>query len=261
MEWLIVIAVIVLGVPAWAWLMQERMLFFPQPIGSTAHLKARAAPFEILAGDGTRLRGWIVRGTAAPGPALIYFGGNAEEISWTLADARWPPEWTVVGVNYRGYGASEGKPGERALSADALAIYDALARIDGIDCGRIVVFGRSLGSAIAVHVAAERRVAAAVLVSPFDSMTALGKLHYPWLPVALLLRHPFDAVPEAKLNRMRLLAIVGEADTIIPPERSRALYDAWAGPKTWVAIPRAGHNDLSEASAFWEEIARFLAER
>ncbi len=261
MEWLIVIAVIVLGVPAGAWLMQERMLFFPQPIGSTAHLTAHAAPLEILAGDGTRLRGWVVRGTAAPGPALIYFGGNAEEISWALADARWPLEWTVVGVNYRGYGASEGKPSERALSADALAIYDALARIDGIDRERIVVFGRSLGSAIAVHVAAERGVAAAVLVSPYDSMTALGKLHYPWLPVALLLRHPFDAVPEAKLNRMPLLAIVGDADTIIPPERSRALYDAWAGPKTWVAIPRAGHNDLSEASTFWEEIARFLAER
>jgi uncharacterized protein len=261
MEWLLVIAIVVVGVPAWAWLMQERMLFFPQPLASSAHLKANAAPLEIVADDGTRLRGWVVRGTAQPSPAVIYFGGNAEEVSWTLADARWPHEWTIVGINYRGYGASEGKPGQRELAADALAVYDALARIDDIDRNRIVVFGRSLGSAIAVHLAAERPVAAAVLVSPFDSMTAVGRLHYPWLPVALLLRHPFEAVPEAKRNHMPLLAIVGEADAIIPPERSRALYDAWSGPKSWLAIPGAGHNDLSETHTFWQATARFLAER
>jgi len=261
MEWLLVIAVIVVGVPAWAWLMQERMLFLPQPLASSAHLKANATPFEVLASDGTPLRGWVVEGTARPAPAVIYFGGNAEEVSWTLADARWPREWTIVGVNYRGYGGSEGKPGQRELLADALAVYDALMRLDGLDRNRIVAFGRSLGSAVAIHLAAERPVAAVVLVSPYDSMTALGKLHYPWLPVALLLRHPFDALPEAKKNRVPLLAIVGEADTIIPPERSRALYEAWAGPKSWLEIPGAGHNDLSDADAFWHAIARFLAER
>src|SRR5438034_11673089 len=107
MEWLIVIAVIALGVPAWAWFSQERMIFFPQAVVSTAHLPARAAPLEVVAADGTRLRGWIIAGTAAPAPVVMYFGGNAEEVSWTLADAHWPREWTLVGVNYRGYGASE----------------------------------------------------------------------------------------------------------------------------------------------------------
>jgi pimeloyl-ACP methyl ester carboxylesterase len=261
MEWLILIAVIVLGVPAWAWFTQERMLFFPQPVSSTLHLPSRAMPLEVIVADGTHLRGWIVKGAAAPSATVIYFGGNAEEVSWTLADARWPRDWTIVGVNYRGYGTSEGKPGQTALSADALAIYDAVTRHDDIDPRRIVVFGRSLGTAIAVHLAAERKVAGAVLVSTYDSMTAIGKLHYPWLPVSLLLRHPFDALPEATKNRMPLLAIAGERDSIIPPERSRALFDAWAGPKTWLAIPRVGHNDLSDTDAFWQAIARFLAER
>jgi pimeloyl-ACP methyl ester carboxylesterase len=262
MEWLLILAVIVLGVPAAAWLNQDRLLFFPQPVASTAHLRSNAAPLEVAVGESVHLRGWIVPGTARPAPTVLYFGGNAEEVSWTLSDARWPPEWTIVALNYRGYGASDGRPGESALEADALAIYDAVSRRDDVDPRRVVVFGRSLGTAIAAHLAAERpEVAAAVLVSPYDSMTAIGKLHYPWLPVGLLLRHRFDAASDAKRDRMPLLAIAGEADAIIPPERSRALYDAWAGPKRWVAIPGAGHNDLGDDPACWRAIADFLAQR
>ncbi|MEP6997089.1 MAG: alpha/beta hydrolase [Betaproteobacteria bacterium] len=261
MEWLILIAVIVLGVPAWAWFAQERLLFFPQPLISTAHLPARLSPLEVVVADGTHLRGWIVTGAATPAPAVIYFGGNAEEVSRTLADARWPRDWTIAGLNYRGYGMSEGKPGEPALTADALAIYDAVARRDDIDAHRIVVFGRSLGTAIAAHLAAERPAAGVILVSPYDSMTAIGTLHYPWLPVSLLLRHRFDAIPDAKRNTMPLLAIVGGSDSIIPAERSRALFDAWSGPKSWQVVPRADHNDLGSDETFWQAVAVFLAER
>ncbi|HEV2042413.1 MAG TPA: alpha/beta hydrolase, partial [Casimicrobiaceae bacterium] len=123
------------------------------------------------------------------------------------------------------------------------------------------VFGRSLGIAIAAHLAAVRPVAGAVLVSPYDSLTAVGKEHYPWLPVSLLLRHRFNALADASRNRMPLLAVVGEDDTIIPPERSRALFDAWAGTKTWLVVPRAGHNTLGASDVFWDGIASFLAER
>ncbi len=261
MEWLIFLAVIVLGMPALVWLTQDRMIFFPQPVAATAHLPARALPLEVVAADGTHLRGWIVKGSAAPAPTVIYFGGNAEEVSWTLADPRWPREWTIVAVNYRGYGASEGAPGKHALTNDALAIYDAVVRREDIDPRRIVVFGRSLGTAIAAHLAAERPVAGAVLVSPFDSMTAIGKTHYPFLPVSLLLRHRFDALPDAQRNQMPLLAIVGESDSIIPPERSRALFDAWAGAKIWRVVPRADHNDLGNDETFWNGVTGFLAER
>jgi len=261
MEWLIGIAAIVLGVSAAAWLAQERLIFFPQPVTSTQHLPARAAALEVTASDGAHLRGWIVKGTAAPGPAVLYFGGNAEEVSWTLADARWPPQWTIVGLNYRGYGASEGTPGEAALTADALAIYDTVAQREDIDRRRIVVFGRSLGTAMAARVAAERPVAGAILVSPFDSLTAIGREHYPWLPVSLLLRHRFNASADARRSAEPLLAIVGEDDSIIPRERSQALFAAWAGPKTWRVVPRADHNSLGASEVYWAEIARFLAER
>jgi uncharacterized protein len=258
MEWLVVAVVIALGIPAAAWLAQDSLIFFPQPVASTTHLPAHAEPVAVTAADGTTLHGWIARGAAVPAPTVIYFGGNAEEVSWTLADARWPREWTIVALNFRGYGRSEGKPGEHELKADGLAIYDAIVAREGIDRGRIVLFGRSLGTGVAAHVAASRPVAGVVLVSPYDSLTAIGSHHYPWLPVSLLLRHRFEALADAARCRMPLLAIVGENDTIIPFARSRALYDAWAGPKSWYAIRGADHNALGATADFWQRVARFL---
>jgi hypothetical protein len=259
MEWLVAIAAIVVGLPAAAWFGQEKLIFFPQPPSGTSHLPAGTERLAVAARDGTRLAGFVVPGDPRPAPALLYFGGNAEEISWSLADRRWPIAWTVAGVNYRGYGASEGRPGERELKEDGLAAFDALAACADVDPRRIVVVGRSLGTGVAVHVAASRPVAGAILISPFDSLVAVGRTHYPWLPVAWLLRHRFDSGDLAAKVDAPMLAIVGAADNIIPPARSRALYDAWSGPKTWVEVPGAGHNDLGSTADFWAPIALFLA--
>jgi pimeloyl-ACP methyl ester carboxylesterase len=193
MEWLLILAAIIIGVPAAAWLAQDSLIFFPQPLGSTAHLPSHAAPFVVSTADGTRVAGWISQGSSTPAPTVIYFGGNAEEVSHILAERRWPHEWSIVAINYRGYGTSEGKPGARELESDAVAIYDAVGKREGVDPGRIVVFGSSLGTAVATHVAAERPVRGVVLVSPYDSLSAVGRHHYPFLPVSLLLKHRFDA--------------------------------------------------------------------
>ena len=261
MEWIVLVAAIVLGVPAAAWFAQDRLIFFPQPLASTAHLPADAKPLEIVASDGTRLRGWIRTATATPAPVVLYFGGNAEEVSWTLADPRWPREWAIVAINYRGYGASEGAPGEAELVADALAIYDTIAARPDVNPRRIVAFGRSLGTGVAVKLVAARPVDGAILVSPYDSLVELGRTHYPWLPVSLLLRHRFDGEADAQRAHVPLLAIVADHDSIIPQERSRALYEAWAGPKTWFVVLSTDHNTLSAPDAFWYFLGGFLAER
>ena len=261
MEWLVLVAAIVLGVPAAAWLAQDRLIFFPQPIGSVAHLPGAAKAVEIVATDGTRLRGWSRQPTGAPAPVVLYFGGNAEEVSWTLADRRWPADWAIVAINYRGYGTSEGAPGEAALIADALAIHDAIVARSDVDARRIVAFGRSLGTGVAVKLAAARPLAGAVLVSPYDSLVELGRTHYPFLPVSWLLRHRFDATVDAPRMHAPLLAIVADHDSIVPRARSRALYDAWGGPKSWVVVPAADHNSLSGPDVFWDEVSGFLAAR
>jgi len=257
-EWLVLVVAIVVGVPAAAWLAQDRLVFFPQPVVSTAHLPADATALEIVATDGTRLRGWMRVAPVTPAPAVLYFGGNAEEVSWTLADLRWPREWTIIAINYRGYGTSEGAPGESALVADALAIHDQIAARPDTDPRRIVAVGRSLGTGVAVKIAAARPIAGVILVSPYDNLIELGRTHYPWLPVSWLLRHRFDAVADARRAHAPLLAIVADRDSIIPRERSQALFDAWAGPKAWLVVPATDHNTASVPEAFWTGIARFL---
>ena len=92
-------------------------------------------------------------------------------------------------------------------------------------------------------------------------MVELGHTHYPWLPVSWLLKHRFDAIADARRTQAPLLAIVANRDSIIPRERSQALYDAWAGPKSWLVIPATDHNSLSVPDTFWAGVAGFLAER
>jgi fermentation-respiration switch protein FrsA (DUF1100 family) len=261
MEWIVLVAAILLGAPALAWFAQDRLIFYPQPVASAAQLPAEAMPLEIVATDGTRLRGWMRGASALPAPVVLYFGGNAEEVSGTLAEPRWPRDWTIVAINYRGYGASEGTPGEAALLADARVIYDAIAARPGVDPRRIVAFGRSLGTGVAVKLAAARPLAGLVLVSPYDSLVALGRTHYPWLPVSALLRHRFDSGDDAQRLQVPLLAIVADRDSIIPHERSQALYDAWAGPKSWLVVPATDHNTVSLPEEFWAGVSGFLRAR
>ncbi len=257
-EWLLVVVALIVGIPAAAWLSQERLIFFPQPLTDTTHLPAHAKPLEVVAADGARLSGFQISGAQSPAPVLLYFGGNAEEISWTLADARWPRGWTIAGLNYRGYGRSEGKPGEQALIADGLAFFDAMAARADVDPRRIVVVGRSLGTGVAARIAAERPVAGTILISPYDSLVEIARSHYPWLPVSWLLRHRFDSLAAVKEARGPLLTLVGTADGIIPLSHSRTLHEAWPGPKRWIALEGAGHNNLSMSSEFWDGIARFV---
>ncbi len=261
MEWIVLAAAITLGVNAFAWLAQDRLIYFPQPLAATAHLPAGAESIEIASADGTRLRGWLRPAGSAPAPLLVYFGGNAEEVSWTLADTRWPHDWHVAAVNYRGYGASEGRPSESSLLDDALAIHDALAARPDVDARRIVAVGRSLGTGPAVRLAATRPIAGAILISPYDSLVELGRTHYPWLAVSWLLRHRFDASADARAARVPMLAIVGTADAIIPPQRSLALFEAWAGAGTWLAVPGADHDSLGDTASAWGAMSAFLADR
>lgn len=257
MEWLVLVLAVAAGLPAAAWLAQDRLIFFPQPLAGVP-LPPRTRSLELHADGNVRLRGWIRPGVKAPSPTLIYFGGNAEEVSVALADPRWPQEWTIVAFNYRGYGESEGKPAEASLVADAKRVYDLVAQRPEVDSARIVAFGRSLGTGVATQLAAGRPVAGVVLVSPFDSLVAIGREHYPFFPVGLALRHRFESATYAPSIRAPLLAIAAEHDAIVAPVRSQALFDAWGGPKTWRLIARADHNTIASGAPYWDAIREFL---
>ncbi len=207
--------------------------------------------------DGVRLEGWVILPPAKRPPVVIYFGGNAEEMSAEAIYADHYSGHALALINYRGYGRSEGRPGEKALFSDALEIYDTLTRRDDLDPSRILLHGRSLGSGVAVYLAAQRPVHAVILTTPFDSVRALAKEAFPWLPVRLILRHPFDSLSRAPQLHAPLLCLVAEHDEVIPPYHAKRLFEAWAGPKTWREFA-AGHNTISDNVDYWRAVSEFL---
>jgi hypothetical protein len=253
-----------LGACAFLWAMQERLIFLPTGPSPAPTVPPgwRLERVDLVAADGTRLEGALALPPAERPPLVLFFGGNAEEATSHLRDAaRLYGQRAVLAVNYRGYGRSGGKPGEAALVADALTIHDwARARGD-VDGARIAIHGRSLGSGVAVALAAARPVKALVLTSPFDSLAAVGAAHYPWVPVGLLLRHRFDGLSLAAGIRAPLLAIIASDDTIIAPAHSERLASAWGGPVQALRLAGRGHNDLSLDPLYGPAIAAFLDRR
>ena len=250
-----------LAIAVLVWVMQERLLFYPRPLG------APVAPppgwsleqVKFTARDGTALAGVLVK-PPSRAPLVIYYGGNAEEPTSYAADvAKTYGDRSVLLMNYRGYGASDGRPGEKALVSDALQLFDWAAQRGDIDGTRIALHGRSLGTGVAVQVAAARPARCVVLTSPFDSARDVAKKIYPWLPVGLLIRHPFDSLAVAPNVHIPVLVLMGGADTLIPPAHSEALAAAWGGKAERVVLKGFGHNDLDVPPAYDAAIRDFLA--
>lgn len=261
----VVALAVAIGLPLVAWLAQDRLIFFPRSLDDARRAaigRQFPAAKELFhaAADGTRLHAWHVPGR---GPLVVYFGGNAEDVSWMLERIGDPargetPETGWLLVDYRGYGASAGAPSEKALVADALAWFDLAATLPGVDRTRILAFGRSLGSGVAVQLAAARPLRALILASPYDSLAAVARHHYWYLPVDWMLRHRFDSAARAPALKQPLLALVAERDEVIPPERAEALVRAWGGEKRSVWLAAAGHNSVDAHPLFWDEVRRFI---
>ena len=205
--------------------------------------------------DGVTLQGWEVR----PGQdrALVYFGGNAESIQdQREALARHLPHHTTYLIAYRGYGASEGRPTQEALTRDAVAVLDhALARHGAI---AVDVLGRSLGSGVAVQAAVRRPVGRLVLVTPFDSVADVAQDFMPRLPVHRLLADRWDSAAVAHRLEPRTLVVRAGRDDVVRPARTDRLLAALPGDPAVLDLPEAGHSDLDDDPAYWATIAAFL---
>jgi len=256
-----VVALVVSAATGGCRFMQDSLLYHPIPRSGALPLPPGGYTIETLSlapETGIELEGWLVKPTGGRLPALVYFGGNAEEVSWLIASADRLGGRALALVNYRGYGNSTGRPSEAALLVDALAVYDALVARSDIDAARTAVMGRSLGSGVAVYLAAHRAVDHVVLVSPYDSVAAVGAAHFPVALVRIALRDRYDSAALAPMIDVPLLAIAGTRDDIIPVAHSRRLYALWAGEKRWLELSQAGHNDLQEYPEYWTSIAEFL---
>jgi fermentation-respiration switch protein FrsA (DUF1100 family) len=261
---LLAAAVGYLGVMALVWLAQESLLFYPQPAvpRPAAPPGWRIEDVSIRTRDGKRLAGVLAMPPVARPPLVIFFGGNAQEATaFAPSAAQTYGERAVLLVNYRGYGASEGRAGETALVGDGIELFDWAARRDDLDPARIALHGVSLGTGVAVQVAAARPAKCVVLTSPYASTLDLAREMYPWLPVALLLRHPFDSAARAPALRMPALILMGSADTLIPPRHSERLASLWGGPVERATFEGFGHNDIGVNPRYAGTIREFLDRR
>lgn len=247
------------GFAALLWALQEKVLFHPMPLTGPPRAPAgwSVEPVAFAAKDGTRLAGVLVKPPGPPAPLVLYFGGNGEEVTAYASGATNYGNRALLLVNYRGYGESGGTPGETALVSDGLEIFDWAKQRTDIDAGRIALMGASLGSGVAVQVAAQRSPKAIVLVSPYDSIADVAAVTYPWLPVRWLVRHPFDSAARAPAIKVPALFVVGTADTLIRPAHSRRLASLWGTPVEMLELEGLGHNDIG-GMRYHEAIRGFL---
>jgi len=219
---------------------QRSLLYFPQPRTN------KSAPMVTL----KVARASLVVTTRAftGGGAVVYFGGNAEDVSWsvdTLAEAF--PDRALYLPHYRGYGGSSGTPSEAALFADALAVFDHVQKTHD----DIVVVGRSLGSGVATYVASQRLVSRLVLVTPFDSIAAVALSAYWFVPVRWLLLDKYESVQYAPSVAAPTLIVAAGQDEQLPPRHAAELLRYFrAGVATMEVIAGAGHNDIDRSPRY-----------
>jgi pimeloyl-ACP methyl ester carboxylesterase len=194
--------------------------------------------------DGLDLTAWHAPATGpATGTSVLVLPGNAgsRAARVPLARALSAAGFDVLLLDYRGYGGNPGSPTEQGLAADARAAHHHLVADRGVPPVRLVLFGESLGAAVATRLAQERPVGGLVLRSPFTSLADVGALHYPLLPVRTLLRDRYPVRDMVGSITVPITVVAGQADEIVPPAQSRAVASTAAAQ--YLEVPGARHND------------------
>lgn len=224
---------------------QRSFIYMPTPV-----TPAHAAAFTLEVPEAN------VRISSRPhdGPkALVYFGGNAEDVAYTVPElAGVFPDRAIYAMHYRGYSGSSGRPSETALRSDARALFKLVhARHSDV-----IVVGRSLGSSLAIQLAAEEAVSRLVLITPFESILSIAKRTAPFLPMSLLLRDRYESWRYAPHVTCQTLVIAASHDELVPLADTRRLVAAFQPEvATLRVVEGTGHNSVSGEAEFWEALA------
>jgi uncharacterized protein len=238
---------------------QRHLLYLPDgthpQLGEFAALGVREKRIETA--DGLSLLSWYLPPPEGR-PVIVYFHGNAGHIGYRAERLRHFARdgYGVLMAEYRGYGGNPGTPTETGLYVDAAAALDFLNRL-GIKPNRLVLYGESLGSGVAVQMAAHREIAALILEAPFTSVAEVAQFHYPFVPAARLMRDRFESIARIGGVKAPILILHGAHDTVVPLRFGRALFDAAPDPKEFWLAPGAGHENLTRSGAL-EAVRAFL---
>jgi fermentation-respiration switch protein FrsA (DUF1100 family) len=240
---------------------QRSMLYFPpddQPELSIARVPGLEA-VTVATGDGLDLVHWFRPPAMPDGPVVVIFHGNAGHIG-DRVPKYWPLLQAGLGVffaEYRGYGGNPGRPSEEGLTADGLSVM-AYLNARGIPADRIVLYGESLGTGLAIKLAAGQPVAGLVLEAPPGSIAELAQAHYWYVPAKWLLLDQWNAIDLMDQVSAPLLLMHGEADSVVPVRFGRRVYEAATGPKEGLFLPGAGHADLYSFREVPERVIDFV---
>ena len=251
LKWfLITVLVGYVAIAALAYFAQRALVYFPERTRTAPAAAgfAKAEEIELITSDGERVIAWHVppRGEK---PVVLYFQGNggalnlrAQRFARIVADGT-----GLLALSYRGYGGSTGRPSEAGLLRDAEATYAyAAARYPA---ERLVPYGESLGSGVAVALAAEHIVGKVILEAPFTSAVDIGAAAYPFLPVRLLMHDTFRSDERIGKVTAPVLVLHGARDTIVPISYGERLYALISAPKKFVRFPEGHHSDLDSHGA------------
>jgi fermentation-respiration switch protein FrsA (DUF1100 family) len=230
------------------WAFQRRLIYLPFPadVPPVATVLAAAREVTLRTDDGLELGGWFVpAGEPDRAIAVLVAAGNAgnRSLRAPLAAALAREGLAVLLFDYRGYGGNRGHPTQAGLARDIRAALRFLTDEVGLPRDRLVYYGESLGAAVITELATEEEPAGLVLRSPFVDLAAVGRVHYPFLPVRSLLRDRYPLAEQLAGVRIATTVVYGSDDTIVPPKQSRAVAAAAGGPTRVIEIEGADHND------------------
>lgn len=241
----------------------ETWLVYPAPPRNWGDWGPTGFNYEDIhfqSADGTKLHGWFIPRTGAT-RAFLYSHGNGEDVAAIgefLAELGDRLNAAVFAYDYRGYGHSAGSPSEAGCIADGDAAQHWLADRMQIQPCDVILMGRSLGSAISVALAAQNGTHALILENAFPTMPDVAAIHYPWLPVRLVMKNRYDNLTRIQRYTGPLLQTHGTADVLIPISLARRLFDVSPSePKRWIEHPGLGHNDPTPAK-FYADLSEFL---
>ncbi len=248
--------------------LERQLIYFPTREREdlpTPLLENAVAVDEVWldAGDGIRVHG-IYAGAENAFADLLFFHGNAGNLYDRLDNVVLLVEsgFNVLIMDYRGYGKSGGQPSERALYDDGLLAYRYLIDERGVDPARLVLFGRSLGSTVAIELGTQHPAGAVIIESAFTSAPALAGIHYGFLPGVVLrtMSHKFESISKMSRLQAPVLCVHGNVDSIVPMKMGRQLFEAAPEPKEWYEITGAGHNDtlLVGGGAYFRRLVEFV---
>ena len=230
------------------WGLQRRLIYFPAPssVPPVSGVLPGAREVRLHTADGLELGAWLVpAGGASRDVTVLVASGNAgnRSLRAPLAAALSRAGMAVLLFDYRGYGGNPGSPSEAGLALDVRAAHRYLTQDRRVPQGRLLYVGESLGAAVVTELATEHPPAGLLLRSPFVDLAAVGRAHYPYLPVGSLLRDRYPVAQQLARIAVPTTVVYGTEDGIVPPEQSRAVAAAAGGPSLLVAVRGADHND------------------